>query len=163
MRIKSVIALLGAMGLAASAQAEGSVRARSLDQNCPKLLDVGSASGTIYKNSAPMRANNTLGAPIVSFRREPTLIFNRRNFTGSTHTVFDSGGNSLGRCPVTSAHGHAGRSRCTFQTASMRRQAVKNSGSPTVYFKISKNTCVKVPDGGRCYGSVKGLCKQVIK
>lgn len=151
------------MGLAASAQAEGGVRTRSLDQNCPKLLDVGSASATIYKNSAPVRANPSLTAPIVGFRREPTLIYGRRNFTGSTHTVFDSAGKSLGRCPVTSAHGAAGRARCIFQTASLRRQAVKNTNSPTVYFKISKNTCVKIPDAGKCYGSNKGLCNQVLK
>lgn len=153
--IASVISSFGA--------AEAQLRGLTLDQTCPKVLDVGSASGTIYKNSAPVRANSSLTAPIVGFRKEPTLIYGRRNFTGSTHTIFDGQGNSLGRCPVTSAHGAAGRARCTLQTASVRRNAVRNTSSPTVYFKISRTTCVKVPDAGKCYGSVKGLCNQVLK
>jgi len=157
--IVAVLAVFGSFITSAEAQ----VRGLTLDQSCPKVLDVGSASGTIYKNSAPVRANSSLTAPIVYFRKEPTLIFGRRNFTGSTHTIFDSAGNSLGRCPVTSAHGAAGRARCTLQTASVRRNAVKNTTSPTVYFKISRSLCVKVPDAGKCYGSVKGLCNQVIK
>lgn len=157
--IVAVVALFGSFIVSAEAQ----VRGLSLAQTCPKVQDVGSASGTIYKNSAPVRANSSLTAPIVYFRKEPTLIFGRRNFTGSTHTIFDSSGNSLGRCPVTSAHGAAGRARCTLQTASVRRNAVRNTGSPTVYFKISRSLCVKVEDAGKCYGSAKGLCNQIIK
>jgi len=154
-----VVVCLGFVGSPANAQ----YRARSLDQFCPTTQEVGSESGTVYKNSAPVRANSSLTAPIVGFRKEPTLIFSRRNFTGSSHTIYDSNGTSLGRCPVTSAHGAAGRSRCTLQTASVRRQAVKNTRSATVYFKVAQNLCVKVPDAGKCYGSVKGLCNQVIK
>jgi hypothetical protein len=138
------------------------VRARSLAQNCPTVLDVGAQSSTIYKQSAPMRAGG-IGTPIVGFRREPTLIYNRRNFSGRMATIYDSQGNSLARCPHTSAHGHAGRARCTAQTVSVRRAAVRRTGSPTVYFKVSNRLCVKVPDAGRCVGSVKGLCNQLIK
>ena len=143
--------------------AEAQVRGLSLAQTCPKVQEVGTESGTIYKNSAPVRANSSLTAPIVYFRREPTLIYGRKNFAGSSHTIFDGSGNSLGRCPVTSAHGAAGRARCTMQTASVRRNAVRNTGSATVYFKISRSLCVKVPDAGKCYGSSKGLCNQILK
>jgi hypothetical protein len=138
------------------------VRARSLAQNCPTVLDVGAQSSTIYKQSAPMRSGG-IGTTIVGFRREPTLIYNRRNFSGGFATIYDSQGNSLARCPHTSAHGHAGRARCTVQTASVRRAAVRRTGSPAVYFKVSNRLCVKVPDAGRCVGSVKGLCNQLIK
>lgn len=161
MRIATLIALT-VFGLVTTS-AEAQYRAKSLDQFCPKSQQVGSESATIYKNSAPVRANSNYTAPIIGFRREPTLIFNKRNFTGSSFTIYDGKGNSLGRCPFASARGHQGRARCTLQTASVRRAAVKNTKSPTVYFKISKNLCVVVPDAGRCYGSVKGLCNQVIQ
>ena len=161
MRIGTILAIAW-MALSANV-ASAQMRAKTLDQFCPKSLEVGKDSGTIYKNSAPVRANSSLTAPIVYFRREPTLIFGRRNFTGSSFTIYDGKGTSLGRCPYATAHGAQGRARCTMQTTSVRRAAVKNTGSPTVYFKVSSNTCVKIPDAGACYGSVKGLCNQVLK
>jgi len=162
MKIKA-LAFMALVGLVVSGSAEAQVRARGLAQFCPTTQDVGSASGTVYKNSAPVRANSSLTAPIVYFRQEPTLIFGRRNFTGSSFTIYDGSGNSLGRCPYATAHGAQGRARCSMQTRSVRRAAVKNTASPTVYFKISQNLCVKIPDAGSCYGSVKGLCNQVLK
>lgn len=147
---------------AASAAQAQDVRARSLAQICPTSQDVGSQSSTIYKQSAPLRSGG-VGTPLVGYRKEPTLIYNKRNFSGSTATIYDSQGNSIARCPHTSAHGHAGRARCTVQTTTVRRAAVRRTGSPTIYFKVSGRLCVKVPDAGRCVGSVKGLCNQLIK
>lgn len=146
----------------ASASQAQSVRARSLAQICPISQDVGSQSSTIYKQSAPLRSGG-VGTPLIGYRKEPTLIYNKRNFSGGSATIYDSQGNSIVRCPHTSAHGHAGRARCTVQTTTVRRAAVKKTGSPTIYFKVSGRLCVKVADAGRCYGSVKGLCSQLIK
>lgn len=158
----SLLMALAVFGLVTTS-AEAQYRARSIAQFCPKTEQVGSESATIYKNSAPLRANPTYGAPIVGYRYEPTLIFNKRNFTGSSFTIYDGKGNSLARCPYATAVNHQGRARCTAQTASVRRAAVKNTGSPTIYFKISQNLCVSVPDAGRCYGSVKGPCDRLVK
>jgi hypothetical protein len=154
-----VIACL-CLGVALSAEAQ--VRGLTIAKVCPKVQAAGSESSTIYKQSAPLRSGG-VGTPLIGYRKEMTLIFNKRNFSGSSFTVYDSKGGSLIRCPFASAEGHAGRARCTAQTAGVRSAAVKNSGSPSVYFKINKNLCVKVPDAGRCVGSVKGLCNQLIK
>ena len=118
----------------------------------------------IYKNSAPIRSGGP-GTPLIGFRRQPTLIMNK-SFTRSSTKVYDSQDNLLVSCPWADAHGHAGgRFRCTNSTAAMRRKAVKNTGSPTVYFVVKSNTkyCAKVPDAGKCYGSVKGECNITIK
>lgn len=156
----AVVALASILGVS-NAQAQ-SVRARSLAQICPTSQDVGSQSSTIYKQSAPLRSGG-VGTSLIGFRNEPTLIYNKRNFSGSVATIYDSEGNSIARCPHTSAHGHAGRARCTVQTTVVRRAAVRKTGSPTIYFKVSGRLCVKVPDAGRCVGSVKGRCNQLIK
>ena len=118
----------------------------------------------IYKNSAPIRSGG-IGTPLVGFRREPTLIMNK-SYTRSATKVYDSQDNLLVTCPWADAHGHSGgRFRCTNSTAIMRRRAVKNTGSPTVYFVMNPRTksCARVPDAGRCYGSVKGECTKLIK
>jgi len=153
-----ILALVG-LTVVSAAEAE---RARTIDQTCPRVIDVGRPSSTIYKQSAPLRAGGP-GTPIIGFRREPTLIYNARNFSGGAATIYDSRGNRLASCPHTSAIGHAGRARCTVQTASVRRAAVAKTRSPAIFFKINRNTCVRVPDAGRCVGSVKGLCNQLIK
>ena len=113
----------------------------------------------IYKNSAPLRSGG-VGTPLVGYRIEPTLIYNR-NFGRSTTTIYGTNGVKIGSCPWASAHGHAGRARCTMNTRSLRNSARRNGGSGTGIFKIG-STCVKVPDLGRCYGSVKGLCNRLL-
>jgi hypothetical protein len=160
--MKTVAFLLAAVSVVGfSSGAEAQFRAKSLAKICPKVQAAGSESSTIYKQSAPLRSGG-VGTPLIGYRQEPTLIFNKRNFSGGSHTIYDSSGKSLGRCPVVSAEGHAGRARCTMQTSSLRRTAVKNTRSPRIYFKISGRLCVSVPDAGRCVGSVKGLCDRLI-
>ena len=119
-------------------------------------------AGFIYKNSAPLRSGG-VGTPLVGYRKEPTLIMNKRYTTSST-TIYDSQGTKIATCPWASAHGHAGgRFRCSMQTSSLRRTAVKNTGSAAIFFKLKGTQCAEVPDAGKCYGSVKGLCNQTIK
>ena len=113
----------------------------------------------IYKNAAPLRSGGP-GTPLIGFRKEPTLIMNKA-YTRGTTKIYDSQDNLLGTCPWATAHGHSGgRFRCTNSTIAMKRRAVKNTGSPTVYFVVNarKKICAEVPDAGKCYGSVKGLC-----
>jgi hypothetical protein len=84
--------------------------------------------------------------------------------SSSTSNVVDGKGNVLARCPWATAHGHGGgRQRCTALTASVRQAAIRNTGSPTIYFKVNACDHVKIPDAGRCYGSVKGLCNGLIQ
>ena len=145
-----------------SSKAKQAANKRNLKKACPKVSQVGNASSTIYKNSAPLRSGG-VGSPLIGFRKEPTLIMNRRYTTGGT-SIFDSSGKKIGSCPWASAYGHAGgRFRCTMSTPSLRGSAVRNTKKANVYFKVNSNTCVHVPDAGRCYGSVKGLCNQLIK
>lgn len=113
----------------------------------------------IYKNSAPLRSGG-VGTPLIGYRIEPTMIYNR-NFGRSTTTIYGTNGVKIGSCPWASAHGHAGRARCTMNTRSLRNSARRNGGSGSGVFKIG-STCIKVPDLGRCYGSVKGLCNRLL-
>lgn len=130
---------------------------------CRNVTEVTSGGLFIYKNSAPLRSGG-VGTPLVGYRKEPTLIMNRNVSSRGTSNVYDHSGNRIGSCPWASAEGHSGgRYRCTMQTSSLRRTAVKNTRKASVLIKINSSTCVNVPDAGRCYGSVKGLCNQTIK
>lgn len=117
----------------------------------------------IYKQNAPLRdaAGNLTG-----YRKEITLIMNKPQQRGNTAEVVgnrDADAPRFGTCPWASADGHAGgRFRCTLKTVDVRRKAVANTGSPAIRFR-SGRMCVDVPDAGRCYGSTKGLCNQLIK
>jgi hypothetical protein len=118
----------------------------------------------IYKSAAPLRRGGP-GTPLVGFRKQPTLIMNK-SYTRSGTRIYDSQDNLLTTCPWASANGHAGgRFRCTNSTITMRRRAIQNTGSPAVFFVTNPRTksCAYVPDAGRCYGSVKGLCDRTIK
>lgn len=161
MRLRTALVIVACMGLGMS-KSEAQYRAKTLDQFCPKVQLVGSESGTVYKNSAPVRASSAITAPIVGFRKEPTLIFGKSNFSGSRFNIYDGSGKAIGSCPLASARGAKGRARCNMQTGSLRRSAIKNSSSPSVYFKVSSSLCVKIPDAGKCYGSSKGLCNQTL-
>lgn len=118
--------------------------------------------GYIYKNSAPLRSGG-VGTPLIGYRKEPTLIGNT-SLNRSGTIIYAANGSKVGRCPWSSAHGHAGgRYRCTMGTASLRKRAIARGDSATIYFRLTGKSCVKVPDAGKCYGSTKGLCKQTIK
>ena len=124
--------------------------------SCQQILDVSDGKIFIYKNSAPIR--NAAGN-ISGYRIQPTLIMNRNISSKGNSIVYDSKGSEIGRCPWASANGHAGgRYRCTMPTSSLRNSAINNTGNPKILFKINSSQCVSVPDAGKCYGSVKGLC-----
>ena len=138
------------------------VHKRALSAVCRSVLSVGGASGTVYKNSAPLRSGG-VGTPLIGYRNEPSLLMSRRYTTSGT-SIYDSAGNKIGSCPWADAHGFSGgRFRCTMQTASLRGAAVRNTKKPNVFFKVNSKTCVEVFDAGRCYGSSKGRCNQLIK
>ena len=118
----------------------------------------------IYKNSAPVRASSAITAPIIGFRVQPTLIMYSGAFSSRSSTLItDSAGNTIGNCPWASAREAAGgRFRCTMNTRNLRRAALANTKSPAVFIRYRGNECVRVPDAGRCYGSVKGPCNQTL-
>jgi hypothetical protein len=145
-----------------SSEAYAARKTRTLAKVCSRVQDAGNASSTIYKNSAPLRSGG-VGSPLIGFRKEPTLIMNRNISSKGTKPIYDANGNKLASCPWASAHGHSGgRFRCTIQTSTLRRAAIRNTRSPAVFFNVTGKTCVRVPDAGKCYGSVKGLCNQTI-
>jgi hypothetical protein len=99
----------------------------------------------IYKNSASLRVGGP-GTPLTGFRRQPTLIMNKF-YSRSGIKVYDSQDNLLGTCPWVIANEHSGgRFRCANSTALMRRKAIKNTGSPTLYFVTNPRTksCFRV-------------------
>ena len=153
-------AILFSLTLASFAEAER--KARTLAKVCTNIKTVGSASSTIYKNSAPIRSGG-VGTPLIGYRKEPTLIMLRNISSRGTKPIYDSQGNRLATCPWASAHDAAGgRFICTVQTSALRRAAIRNTRKATVYFNVTGKQCIKVEDAGRCYGSVKGLCNQLI-
>lgn len=143
-------------------QLHAELKNRKLKNVCSRITPAGNASSTIYKQSAPLRSSG-VGSPIVGFRQEPTLIMNRNISSRGTKPIYDSKGNRLATCPWATAIGHAGgRFRCTVQTSSLRRAAIRNTKSPAIFFNVTGKSCVSVPDAGRCIGSVKGLCDRLI-
>lgn len=153
----AVIACIGMSDAHAARHSPG------INKACKKVLSATDRSKFIYKNSAPLRVGG-IGSPIRGFREEPTLIMNQNVSSRGTATILDAKGKKIGSCPWASAHGHSGgRYRCTMKTQSLRRSATSSGGKPTGYFKITPTTCVEVPDLGRCYGSVKGLCNRTLR
>jgi len=160
---KLSVLLAAAVALCTTATDSHARTGRGVKKVCRKVVSVTDRSKFIYKNSAPLRAGG-IGTRIVGFRREPTLIMNQNISNRGTATIFDSTGAKIGSCPWASAHGHSGgRYRCTMNTGGLRRTALQKTRKPVGFFKINKSTCVEVPDLGKCYGSVKGLCNQIIR
>jgi len=156
--VKCSLLALFAIASTHSTQAQTSVSTL-----CPVQADISNLRSVIYKNSAPLRSGGA-NSPIVGFRGEPTLIMIANVSTRRTATIFDSNGKRLGSCPWASAHGtRGGRMRCTMKTAALRRAALRNTKSPSIIFKITPTRCITIPDAGKCYGSVKGLCTRTIK
>ena len=160
--MKKISLLLIAAALVFNSQVYAERKHRNLSAVCGRVTDAGNASSTIYKQSAPLRSGG-VGTPIVGFRQEPTLIMNRNISSRGTKPIYDSKGNRLATCPWATAIGHAGgRFRCTIQTSTLRRAAIRNTKSPTIFFNVTGKSCVRVPDAGRCVGSVKGQCDRLI-
>lgn len=116
----------------------------------------------VYKNSAPVRGG--ADARIIGYRVEPTLIMSSSAMSQRGGTkIYDTKGKQIGSCPWASAHGFAGgRFRCTMNTRNLRRAAIRNTRTPAVLIQYRGTACVRVPDAGRCFGSVKGLCNRIL-
>ena len=150
---------VGCLLIAGVAVAERPARAKAV-AGCSSVVNLPNGA-FIYKNSAPLRKGG-VGTPLVGYRIEPSLIM-MRNFGRGTGTIISTKGTRLGSCPWASAHDAAGgRLRCTMNTRSLRSAAVRAGGKPSAYFRTSGGTCALVPDIGRCYGSVKGLCNRLL-
>lgn len=160
MRIFLTALFIGCLLTAGTATAERQAR-KKVKSDCKSVITLPNGN-FIYKQSAPLRSGG-INTPIVGYRVEPTLIMNR-NFGRGGVAVYSSNGTKIGSCPWADAHGHSGgRARCTMNTRSLRSAAVRAGGRPTAFIRTSSGVCVQVPDLGRCYGSVKGLCNRIIK
>ncbi len=117
----------------------------------------------IYKNSAPLRAGGE-GTPLLGYEEVPTLIMKKDVSNKGLARVFDTTGNLITKCGWRTATGFpGGRFKCASNTRGMRKAAIKKSGTPAAFFKINRRTCIRIPDIGKCYGSVKGKCNQILK
>lgn len=163
--IKSVMFSLAVVSFGIVAAFVGGADAQTAPASCASTVDV-TTSAFLYKNSAPRRSCNSPSCPIVGFRSDPTLLFKTRTYPGSCQ-ILDRNGGNIARCPRQSAHDFSGgRCRCSNAAGTLtrvvRRAAVSKTGSAEIFFKMG-NKCVRVPDAGKCYGSVKGLCNTTIK
>lgn len=162
MRLFATLLSVVFLATAATANAVPVVGEAGPFEACDEVVNVRS-NGYIYKNSAPLRSGG-VGTPLVGYRKEPTLIMLRNTSNRKTTIIYAANGTRIGSCPWASAHDtFGGRFRCVMSTASLRKKAQKVAESTTVYFRLKPGVCVEVPDAGRCYGSVKGLCNQLIK
>jgi len=139
-----------------------------LSKVCPQVKELGSNQ---YKNNSPIRAQNGNNAsPITRFALNPTIIFIYGNPAklGSAN-VYDGKGNYLTSgirlgCDAPGKRGscnsrYKGSERAPNDTRSVRRKAVRNTGSPAIYWRVSSTLCIRVPDAGKCYNVQKrGLC-----
>lgn len=128
---------------------------------CTKVENIN--SNYIYKNAAPLRRGGE-GTPLVGFQEVPTLIMKRNVSTRGFASVFNSKGGLITRCGWKTASEFAGgRYKCSANTRSMRKAAISKGGNPAGIFKVSPRLCVRVPDLGKCVGSVKGKCNQILR
>lgn len=154
---KLIVAILGVFTLSVAGNSLLTNNAFAAPSACKGgVLNI--SSGFIYKHSAPLRRGGP-GTPLVGFRKEPTIVGVSQALSRSGTSIYDSKGNSIGRCPWSDAHdSRGGRYRCTMNTSNLKRQAQKKGGSPGAYFTLPGKKCVFVPNLGQCYGSSKGDC-----
>jgi hypothetical protein len=143
---------------------------RNLKKVCPKIIDLNPAT-TFYKNNKPQRASSAINAPVIGYFKQMTLANNagvRSAIGSSAVTMYDSKGTSLTRMtPYACRADHCGgRVVSIGQTDTTRRLAVKRTGSPAGYIKLSNTLCMKIEDIGRCYGNevnkTRMLCDRTV-
>jgi hypothetical protein len=137
-----------------------------LAARCPEIRDLGPCQ---YKNNSPIRACSALSCPISRFALNPTIIFT--NDVGrcgdqaklGTANILDSAGNIVCRgarrlfCADNrgTCLSRYKASEITCNTRRVRGKAVRNTQSPTIYWKVSPTVCYEVPDAGKCYNVKK--------
>ena len=133
---------------------------------CPNVLPLG---GFQYKSNSPVRACSALTCPIVRFGLNPTIIFtgaggNPARF--ATARAYDKNGGLLLTAPRLSCAAKRGTCLSRYKadevrsnTRTVRRLAVRRTGSPKIIWKVSSTNCYEVPDIGKCYNvQVRELC-----
>lgn len=149
--------------------------AADIKKVCGTIRELGACQ---YKSNSPVRASSALSSPITRFALNPTIIFtNEVGACGnqaklSSANIYDKKGNLL--CSSTQRLGCAAkRGTCLARykaderrcdTRNVRRKAVKNTGDPSIFWKVASNVCYRVPDAGRCYNvKVRELCAGLVK
>jgi hypothetical protein len=120
----------------------------------------------IYKNSKPVRACSAINCPIAYFERSPSLLVNTRGTPRVfAATLIDAKGGTLATCGQKACRDCSQGFRYVCQngggTNAIAGNAKKRAGSYKVYYKVGSQ-CVEIPDVGKCKGSVKGLCNQLL-
>ena len=156
--ICGIIACVALMPFAANAD---------LSKVCKNVQELGPNQ---YKNNSPIRAQNGNNAsPITRFALNPTIIFIRGNPAKlGRANVYDSKGNYL-TSGMKLGCDAPGRGTCNARykgsevapndTRSVRRKAIAKTRSPSIYWRVATNLCIRVPDAGKCYNvQVRELC-----
>lgn len=154
----------------ATAQNREKVASRGLKKVCPRIKVINPAR-QFWKNNKPLRSGPQLDAPVIGYFRQMTLAHNKgvRDYNlASAATLYDRKGKFLSRMiPYSCRPDHCGgRVVSQGRTDTSRRLAVRRTGKPTGYVKVSRRLCIRIPDIGRCYGvevnTSRPLCNQTV-
>jgi hypothetical protein len=164
--LKTIFLSLCVVSLLSIGDASAQAKKSKLNSVCPKVIELGTWQ---YKNNSPVRSGSALTSSIVRFALNPTIIF-----TGSQGDptrfdrakAYDRSGELLLSAPRLTCAARKGTclarykaNEATSNTRKMRRLAVKRSGTPEIFWKVSNQVCVRVPDIGQCYNVKKrDLC-----
>jgi len=154
MRLISIFAVC--LFLASTAHAQ-------LSSVCPKVVDISSrGAGALvqWKNNQVQRSGG-VGSRLTGFLGAPTIIATqgRNPFTNSRATIYNKSGRAV--CTSSVRQGcAANRGECLarykFPCAT---KSVRQATSGGAFVKVSGNTCIRVPNAGRCYNvKVRDLC-----
>ena len=147
--------------------------------------DLTSVCGTVkelgacqYKSNSPVRSCSALTCPIARFALNPTIIFtNEVGACGNqaklgSANIYDKAGNLL--CAGAQRLGCAAkRGTCLSRykadetacnTRVVVKKAIRNTGSPEIFWKVAQGTCFRVPDAGKCYNvKAREVCLKTIR
>lgn len=145
-----------------------SVASAQLTTVCPTYRELGRDQ---YKSNTPQRTGG-VGTALVGFTENPSIIFIKTNPAKLGQAkVYDKKGNLLFSAPRLSCASRPkgyfrgeclSRYKANVKNAStrvMRRKAIRQTGSPEAFWKVSSTLCVRVMDLGKCYNvKVRGKC-----
>jgi hypothetical protein len=148
-----------------------SVARASLNDVCPASIREEIGSKYFYKNNKPIRASSAINAPVIGQNPVITLagqpgrgprIFRRSGVLYSINGVRLA---TLTPYPCRPDH-CSGRVVSSASTSTLRRAAIRASGSPAGRIVVG-GRCVNIPDIGGCFGAGvnmgRPLCDRIVR
>jgi hypothetical protein len=155
----------------ADRQTRSSVARSGINSVCPASIRKEIGSEFFYKNNKPIRASSAINAPVVGQNPVITLAGQPGRgprIFGNSGALYANNGTRLATLtPYACRADHcSGRVVSSASTSTLRRAAVRASGSASGYVKVG-GVCVFIPDIGRCYGAGvnmgRPLCDRTVK